>query len=73
MTSKISGRLIVRSLRVFQDANRAEIWLNASNALLQGRTPLEALRTPEGAAQVERQLNWYSGRRERQAAEALHQ
>ena len=61
MLVKINGKLIVRTLQVFQSVERAETWLRSPNQMLQGLTPLEALKTEEGAARVEKQLNWYSG------------
>ncbi|MCP4329798.1 MAG: DUF2384 domain-containing protein [Alphaproteobacteria bacterium] len=63
MLVKENARLIVRAVHVFRDVERAETWLKAPNALLQGETPLEALKTVGGAARVERQLNWYAGDR----------
>ena len=56
-------RLTVRAVQVFGDAQRAENWLRSPNRLFQGQTPLEALKTLDGAAEVEKQLNWFAGKR----------
>lgn len=42
--------------RIFGDAGKASAWLNHPRVQLGGRTPLEALSTPEGARRVEELL-----------------
>lgn len=61
MHVKTYGRVTVRAVKVFRDAELAERWLKAPSRMLQGQTPLQALETDEGAAKVERQLNWFAG------------
>ena len=65
MRVKTYGRLTVRAVRVLRDVERAERWLKAPSRILEGRTPLEAAETAEGAARVEKQLDWFAGTRPR--------
>ncbi len=60
---KTYGRLTVRAVRALRDVERAERWLKSPTRLLDGRSPLEALETEEGAAKVEKQLKWFVGGR----------
>ena len=43
MPVKANGRLIVRTLEIFQDVEDAEKWLSSPNRLLHGETPLKDL------------------------------
>jgi|GEM_PF-2797231 len=63
MHVKTYGRLTVQAVRVFGDADQAEKWLSAPTSLLDGQTPLEAMRTLEGEAKVKKQLDWFAGNR----------
>ena len=63
MHVKSYGKLTVRAVKVFGDVKQADKWLHSPTELLDGQTPLEAMRTPEGEAKVEKQLNWFSGNR----------
>ena len=58
---KTYGRLTVRAVRALRDVEQAERWLKSPTRHLGGRSPLEALKTAEGAAKVEKQLKWFSG------------
>ena len=62
MQIKTYGRVTVRPVEAFRDAALAERWLKSPARFLDGRSPLQALKTPEGAIKVERQLSWYAGR-----------
>ena len=67
MDVKVYGRYSVRAVEVFQDVEVAERWLKSPTRLLDGRSPLQALETAEGANKVDRQLRWFAGRRSRPA------
>ncbi|MDJ0947039.1 MAG: MbcA/ParS/Xre antitoxin family protein [Kiloniellales bacterium] len=62
MHVKTYGRLTVRAVRALRDVERAERWLKSPTRLLDGRSPLEALKTAEGIAKVEKQLKWFVGK-----------
>ncbi len=62
MDLRTYGRVTVRAVEAFRDAAVAERWLKSPARFLDGRSPLQALKTPEGAIKVERQLSWYAGR-----------
>ena len=59
--TKIKGQVLVLATRAFSDIKDAENWLRSPNRQLQGKTPSEALESPEGAAIVARQLRWFAG------------
>ena len=59
--TKLKGRVLVLATRAFTDVRAAEAWLRAPNRQLHGKTPSDALESPEGAAIVERQLKWFAG------------
>ncbi len=61
MHVKSYGRLTVKAVRAFRDVDQAERWLKSPTRLLDGRSPLEALESAEGAAKVEKQLKWFRG------------
>ncbi|MDJ0950341.1 MAG: MbcA/ParS/Xre antitoxin family protein [Alphaproteobacteria bacterium] len=60
MTARSYGRIVALAVRAFDDVDEADTYLRSPKQFLNGRTPLEAARTPEGAALVERQLYWIS-------------
>ncbi len=62
MHANENERLIARAVEVFEDSEQAELWLRSPNALLRGRTPLQALDAIGGAASLRRQLDWYAGK-----------
>ena len=52
MHVKTYGRVVTLTVRAFNDVERADAYLRSPNTALNGHTPLEALRTPAGAAIV---------------------
>jgi len=61
MHVKTYGKLTVQAVKVFGDTGRAEKWLSSPTHLLDGQTPLEAMKTSEGEAKVQKQLERFAG------------